>query len=69
MKHLLLAAACVCWAGTGASAAQVNVADIVNRSAAAMDRDWEAAPDNYSYVERDVESKRGAHHSSRRTAY
>lgn len=36
----------------------VNVAEIITRSAAAMEKDWKAAP-GYAYNERDVQSKRG----------
>lgn len=41
-----------------AYAAEPNVQEIVQKSSAAMERNWKAAPD-YAFIERDVQSKRG----------
>lgn len=56
-RYLLLLMAGACTAAT-APQQSINVADIINRSAAAMEKNWKAAPD-YSFTERDVQTKRG----------
>src|SRR5260370_25337635 len=55
-KPLLLAALAVC--GTAAAATQPppNVQELIRRSVNAIETDWNEAP-NYTFVERDVESK------------
>ena len=55
-KSLLLAALAVC--GTAAAATQPppNVQELIRRSVNAIETDWNEAP-NYTFVERDVESK------------
>ncbi len=57
MKNLFALGAVVAVAAFGQSG-QENVAQIINRSAAAMENNWKAAP-GFSYVERDVQSKKG----------
>lgn len=52
---MLIAAAC---SAAQAPEKSVNVDEIIKRSAAAMERDWKAAP-GYSFRERDVQTKRG----------
>jgi hypothetical protein len=52
-----LLAALACTAAT-APKQNINVEDIINRSSAAMERDWKAAP-SFTYIERDVQTKRG----------
>jgi hypothetical protein len=56
-KYLLLLTVGACTAAT-APQQNINVEDIINRSAAAMEKDWKAAP-AYSYTEHDVQTKRG----------
>lgn len=56
-KYLLLLTACACTAAT-APQQNINVDEVIKRSSAAMEKDWQAAP-NFSYVERDIQSKRG----------
>jgi hypothetical protein len=56
MKPIVLIALGTCWAAVAAGQPDVN--EIVHRSSAAMEMDWKAAP-NFSYQERDVESKHG----------
>ncbi|MDQ6759249.1 MAG: hypothetical protein M3Z32_05200 [Acidobacteriota bacterium] len=57
MKSLFALGAGLAAAAFGVSG-QENVAEIINRSAAAMENNWKVAP-GYSYVERDVQSKKG----------
>ncbi|MGI8741711.1 MAG: hypothetical protein ACR2NN_03905 [Bryobacteraceae bacterium] len=55
MRALLYLLAGVCSAATVGQ--DVDVKNIIRRSAAAMDKDWNAAP-GFLYIERDVQSKR-----------
>lgn len=55
MRAFLLLSACLCSAATGVQDSDVN--SIIQKSAVAMSKDWNAAP-GFSYIERDVQSKR-----------
>ncbi len=57
MKSFCAVSAMMSVAAFGQSG-QENVAEIIKRSAAAMENNWKAAP-GFSYTERDVVSKRG----------
>ena len=55
-KSLLLAALAVCGTAAPATQAPPNVQELIRRSVNAIETDWNEAP-NYTFVERDVESK------------
>src|SRR5260370_20932873 len=55
-KSLLLAALGVCVTAAAATQHPANVQELIRRSVNAIEMDWNEAP-NYTFVERDVESK------------